>query len=163
MAEHITYADESGTHGDKSPFCVVAGYVGSHRQWGYFEKEWLEVLGNFSVPEFHSVEFFRRRYTSRSSKSPYRGWPETKASNFMTQLVSILMKRKLYPVGSAVDIKAFDSFSRGERQFLSNGRLKKGTSIFVSSGAPVRPPYQLAFSTMLYVAAERGDIVKSGV
>jgi hypothetical protein len=58
-AEFFTYADESGWH-QGAKYCLVAGFIGSPRQWKIFEKEWVSILHRFEVSDFHSKEFFWR-------------------------------------------------------------------------------------------------------
>ena len=60
-----------------------------------------------------------------------------------------------------IDVAAFESFTHGERRYLTNAILRKKSGRFQTSGAPDRPPYQLAFSTFLHGAVEMvGEDVK---
>jgi hypothetical protein len=45
------YLDESGIHGDSS-HCIVAGFVGSAREWNNFETKWQNVSGGVV---FHGI------------------------------------------------------------------------------------------------------------
>jgi hypothetical protein len=68
--------------------------------------------------------------------------------------VAILVSRRLFPIGAAVNVSAFNSHSYSERRYLTNALIRGGK--FVTSGAPARP-YQLAFSGLLYAAADKAD------
>ena len=114
------YADESGIH-DDALFCVVAGYRGSVEQWKKFNREWQAVLNK---PEyrikggFHSKIFFNRKLKKNSKGNPYFGWPDNKARVFIDELLSVIDKRKIRPIGCAVNVNEFQTFSYGEQSTL---------------------------------------------
>jgi hypothetical protein len=72
----------------------------------------------------------------------------------LDELITTIWSRQIYPIGSAVNIPTFNTFSEGERRYLTNARITPSGD-FITSGAPKRLPYQLAFSTLLYAAAEK--------
>lgn len=143
--EHLVYADESETQ--QSSYCIVSGYIGRPRQWKRFENAWRETLKGFSVPEFHAIDFF-------GGRKLFRHWSGKQRQRFLDSLVAILVSRRLFPIGAAVNVATFTSYSYGERRYLTNGVIKEGK--FISSGAPARP-YQLAFSSLLYAAADKTE------
>lgn len=154
MIEHFAYADESyATEG--AAHCVVAGYVASPRQWKRVKSDWQKVLDRYSVPEFHAKDFFARKNKQESEHSPYRNWSDKKANQFLDELIGILAPRRaLYPIGGAVNVSTFNSFSPGQRRFLTNAFLRTSGKI-IGTGAPNRPPYQMVFSTLLNHATDR--------
>lgn len=148
----FAYADESGIQ-DGATHCVVSGYIGSPRQWKILIRDWSDVLQQHGISEFHASPFFARKRVPRK-KNPYRDWSDQQAEQFLDKLISVINQRHLYPIGGAVDITAFNSFTVGERRFLTFGVFKN--SKWKSSGAPSRP-YQLAFGTLLLEACEKAS------
>ena len=59
------YLDESGIHGS-APWCLIAGFVASSRQWAWFENRWAKRT---TEAEFHAKEFFARDQAGRRSRS----------------------------------------------------------------------------------------------
>jgi len=53
------YLDESGTHGD-SPVTVMAGALGTVRQWSRFQKIFDRLKRDHQFETFHSKEFVQR-------------------------------------------------------------------------------------------------------
>lgn len=53
-----TYLDESGTH-DTSPISIMAGYLGTAKQWGAFDAEWIALLRSAGVGHVHAVDLFK--------------------------------------------------------------------------------------------------------
>jgi len=113
---NYVYADESGTH-QAARFCVVAGYRGTPGQWKVFNREWRSVLGkpHYRVPDFHSRVFFNRRSIPATKPNPYQGWSDAKANRFLGELLYVIRHRRLVPVGCAVNIEDFESYTYGER------------------------------------------------
>ena len=157
VVELRAYGDESGTH-ENPPYCLVAGWIGSPRQWRLFEDSWNEVLHEYSISEFHSTDFFNRKH-NKSSGNPYRDWDDARSQAFLNALSNIVIERRIFPIGGAVDVKAFMSYSEGERRYLTSAQIKQSGK-WVTTGAPTRP-YQLAFPLFLTEAAQaaKGDAV----
>ncbi len=154
VVELLTYADETGTHGDPS-HCIVSGFIGSPRQWEGFDASWNAVLADYGVSEFHSKEFFGRRNARDSSKNPFATWDDTRALSFLRELVEgVLLQWRLYPVGGAVNVADFMSYTEAERRYFTMGKVQRDGSTARSEGAPSRP-YQLALVNMLYEAIRR--------
>src|SRR5574340_749190 len=61
--------DESGTH-SKSGWCVVAGFLGTVKQWTRFAGIWGPYANR---PGFHAKSFFVRDPQGERVK-PYDGW-----------------------------------------------------------------------------------------
>ena len=142
-----SYGDESGIH-DGARFCVVAGLCGSPGQWKLFEKEWKAALGG--VPYFHSKEFFQRKNTALSSKSPYRGWDSGRANAFISGLLEVIRKRRIWPVGATVVIPDFMALTYGERCWLTGATFANGPqgARFVTHGSP-DVPWHVGFSGLI--------------
>ena len=140
----LVYADESGTQ-NGARYCVVAGYRGSPVQWKRFGNDWKAILAKYGVREFHSKIFFSRKVIRSPKKNPYNDWPDSKASAFLGELLMAIRKRRIRPVGCAVDVSAFDSYSYGERYVLAGYRDAQ-----VRRRLRERPaPYHLAFRLMI--------------
>lgn len=138
----FVYIDESGIHEGVS-FCLVAGYRASPRQWERFNKDWRAILSRYGIKEaFHSKVFFNRQI---DKDSPYRLWTDEKANAFLDELLLIVDKYKLRPVGCAVDVKAFEAYSYGERCVLVGYIPTRSRRKYRMQPAP----YHLAFRHML--------------
>jgi hypothetical protein len=116
----FVYADESGVH-EASRYCIIAGFQGAPGQFKALRREWLTVLQKptYRVPEFHGNVFFNRRRITNPRKNPYLTWTDSKADKFLGELAMTIAGRKVRPVGCAVDIAAFNSYSFGERCVLA--------------------------------------------
>lgn len=144
------YADESGTHGT-GPFCLIAGYRASPGQWGVFKRDWKTVLNKpeYRIKEFHSSVFFARADIQDKKRNPYLGWSDKKADRFIGELVMIIRHRNIYPVGCAVEIRDFETFTPEIRGLLAGYMI-------VPEGhkRPRKPaPYHVAFKVLLEDAA----------
>ena len=129
---------------------MVAGYVGSKRQWKLVERPWQAALREFPAEEFHATDFF-------SGREPYCSWQGHKRRRFLATLVSILTPRRaLHPIGAAINVPAFNSFSVGQRRYLTYASIRSGRFLNTGlSGVPKRHPYTTAFGIFLDVALER--------
>lgn len=150
VTDVFSYGDESGTTAG-SPFTVVAGYVGNQRQWKRVGREWKSVLDCYGISEFHSSEFFH----STSRRNPFHGWSNAKKNDLYSALVQILAsRRELHPISCAVNTEDYYEFNIDERRFLTNALISR-TGRALTSGAPTRTPYQLAFSSHMWMTAYR--------
>jgi hypothetical protein len=141
----IVYADESGIQAT-SPYCIVAGYRGSPRQWKKFNTEWQAVLCEFKVTApFHSKVFVNRKVITDPAKNPYLRWPDKKATEFHQALLDIFRRRQVYPVGCSVDVRAFRSYSHAEQCVLVGYLAPAATRRNQRKPAP----YHLAFRYMV--------------
>lgn len=149
------YFDESGIHGDSS-HCIVAGFVGSDREWNNFETKWQKASGGVV---FHGNEFFGRKPDGGRTKT-YKGWSDQKAKDYLTGLVEAITSSRLTPVGAVVDVKAFMAFPENERRYLTGAVYIHNRQRFISTGVPGKP-YFLAF--MHCVTAATHCIRRSGL
>lgn len=137
--ELYAYGDESGIDGH-GPYCVVAGFIGSPRKWGSFNKAWGKIIEEAGVKEFHAQQFFNRRLATEGKRNPFRDWPESKATKFLDDLLAVIKQHKgrISPAGCSLNVQDFLSFTWGERQYLTGGIWDSGKSRFVTNGAPSR-------------------------
>jgi len=142
------YFDESGIH-QRARLCIVAGYVGSVRQWKQFEALWAPYANS---PEFHAKRFFSRDQVGRRVP-PYADWDDAKAAAYLEQLLNAIRTVNVSPVGAIVNVQAFLGYSEEERRYLTGGyqpRLGKWTH----TGAPTKP-YYAAFIKAVMSAIEQ--------
>ena len=139
----FVWTDESGTHSG-SAWCLVAGYRASPGQWKRFDSEWQAVLGQYGVGAFHSNQYFNRKQIKDPKRNPYLNWPDKKAASYFGDLLGVIKGRKIYPVGCAVEVPAFEAYSYEDRCVLAGYAAKASRR---KSRDPV--PYHLAFRLML--------------
>lgn len=154
-ARALTYADESRIH-ESSNVCLVAGYRASPGQWKVFEKDWRAVLSKpeYRIKCFHSKVFFNRKVIPAGSGNPYSRWSEIKAKRFLGELLMVIARRQLAPVGCAIDIKDWKALSFGERSILAGYTSNR----FGRRHHLANPqPYHLAFRVTLEDAAHGTD------
>ncbi|MDO8614252.1 MAG: DUF3800 domain-containing protein [Dehalococcoidia bacterium] len=122
VVELHAYADESGGTGD-DPYCAIAGFIASERQWKIFRPRWREALG--SVPAFHATDFWSRAGW-KSKDSPYHGWTSDKALRFQRGLISVFYQqdKRLNPTNAVTNIPDFSELSE-DWQRISTGALIK--------------------------------------
>ncbi len=152
MAIRWIYADESGIH-EGAPHCVVVGYMGSPLQWERFSREWNAVLKKYGVESFHANEFFNRGIIPDPRHNPYLDWSEEQAANYLDDLLSIIKRRQIAPVGVAVDVKDFESLSYGEQCVLVGYQPKKVKRLHRMKPAP----YHLAVRGLIESAITRSS------
>jgi hypothetical protein len=149
------YFDESGIHGNSS-HCIIAGFVGSDREWGNFEPKWKKASGGVI---FHGNEFFGRAPGGGRTKT-YKGWTDQQAKAYLSGLIQAITSSRLTPVGAIVDIQAFLAFTEKERRYLTGAVFKHDRKKFISTGVPGKP-YFLAL--MHCVVAATHCVRKAGL
>lgn len=97
------YFDESGIN-PQDAHCVVAGFVGSSRQWQRFEQRWLKASEGVT---FHGKDFFAQDGNGRRVKT-YRGWSDDRATTYLDALWRVIEQSTLRPVGAVVEVSAPD-------------------------------------------------------
>ena len=102
------------------------------------------MLNLYGVSAFHSNEYFNRKVIADPKRNPYLNWSEKRATSYFGDLLEVVRKREIYPVGCAVDVRAFESYSYKERWVLA-GYISKASRR--KSRDPV--PYHLAFRLTL--------------
>lgn len=97
------YFDESGTH-KESRALSVAGFLGRADEWGAFQVEWEDALGDFGLPFFHMTSFENRR----------KGydWPEDVRHERINRLLGIIRRHVLGSVGVVLPLADYDAIFR---------------------------------------------------
>ena len=153
------YADESGIH-EEAQSCMVGGWMGAPSQWAEFNPRWHDAIAEYQVWNdaldkeaglaFHAKHFFPK-INWRSSHSPYAGWSDGRATEFLDRL--LLESRRtpgLYPIGGIVVTEDFRALDTDTRRFMTGGlvtyRAKPGQLVrkekFDTSGAPDKPYFR---------------------
>jgi len=149
------YLDESGIH-DDAPVCLVCGYFGHEFAWRKFNKNWERILAHEKLEEFHAW-----KYWSRDSKgervNEYRGWSDERAERFLDDLLDVITKAKIHPVGAVVVMEHWHPLDADEREYLTGGLYKGGK--FRPRGAP-KKPYYLPFQSCILNAARYTSLGK---
>jgi hypothetical protein len=143
VLDEFFYGDDAGTH-TTAAYCLVGGYKASPRQWKKFREEWQDALKRAGVPEFHANVFFNRKVNRDPRENPYLKWSDAKAIEFRRDLLDIIHKRAIHPLGCAVSVPAFKALTYGEQCALSGQVTPKGRR------SP--SPYLFAFAAMLTMA-----------
>src|ERR1700719_3921414 len=96
----LAYLDDSGTHTNKSPVCVAAGYFGGEHYWKQFSLDWDCAVRNRGLSEFHANRF----WPSLRGKpfGEFEGWGIDDCNSFLIELLNIIRRYRIWPVGSAV-------------------------------------------------------------
>lgn len=145
------YLDESGIHAGAS-MCVLAGFLGSSRQWERFDAAYVRAVGeDANTPGIHASDYFIRDTSGRRTGA-YRGWSEDRAERLLTGLVQAVTSVDVWPIVAALDVAAFNTYTAAERQQLTGRHHKPGTPSL--SGAPNKP-YYLVFQSAVFQAAQR--------
>ena len=140
------FIDESGIH-EGARCCILAGYVGSLRQWRWFENRWERALRRIpGKPKvFHAKDFF-------GGSSPYRELTRAQREQLIDELVNAIESLNLNPFGALVDTAAFNALTYGERCLITGGGFDGQK--FRTSGAPLRP-YFVGFQHCVIEAARK--------
>jgi hypothetical protein len=145
-----TFLDESGIH-DEARICVIAGFVGSARQWERFERRWAAIGEDAKSPGFHSKSFFAKDPNGQRVP-PYRGWTEDRALSLINGVVKAISQTDVHPIVAGVNVEAFRQYTEKERRVLTGAALSalglKGT------GCPTKP-YFLVFQDIIFQALDR--------
>jgi hypothetical protein len=148
----FTFADESGLQ-QKPAYCLLAGFIASPRQWIVLSHDWEKVLAHYNTPEFHAKDYFGRN--PKGNRGLYNKWSLTDTNRFLEDILSIARQRLLYPVGGAISVPDFNSFSQSERKFLSGGFISKSGK-WMTTGAPSKP-YYFMMNLLVCDALSRAD------
>ncbi|HEY8767484.1 MAG TPA: DUF3800 domain-containing protein [Dehalococcoidia bacterium] len=156
------FADESGIEGTGA-YCIIAGYIGSPRQWDNLRHAWQAVLVKYGVPEFKAIDVFQpARWVHRPH---FRDWSEARMQTFLGELLSIIDRRRIDPIGGALHVPAWNALTHNQRRFFTGGMLGtkaviyadgsvRVTPKFKTSGAPSRP-YMGVFQAFVGEALEK--------
>lgn len=126
-----TYLEESGFN--RSDSCVIAGYIGSARQWKKFVPEWESVRRKFNAPAFHAKRFFN----AEAFKNEYPGWNDRDKQLYVQAMIRAVRQYRFNPVRISVDVREFYLLSEDERRYVTGG-IRKGRK-WIRQGAPNKP------------------------
>lgn len=103
MATVAVHIDESGTH-QGSPWCIVAGQIGSASDWQQFVQDWNAVLNR---PEFGGVVFHATDLWA--GKHDFSGWDISKRISLALMLGHIIenWQERIYSVAVAIPVQPF--------------------------------------------------------
>jgi hypothetical protein len=141
------YIDESGIN-RTDRYCVVAGFVGSSRQWQLFEARWQKASNGV---DFHGKQFFARAKNGERIR-PYKGWSNDQAIAYLDRLLDVIALGWLTPIGLVIDQEAFFQLTTTERHYLTGRMFNRQKGRWTGSGAPTKP-YFLGFIECLSMAA----------
>jgi hypothetical protein len=134
------HIDESGIHGG-SKKCAVAGLAGGARKMKVFEDSWKRLLCVSGIPEhvgFHAKTFFRRSSCGKRY-GIYSDWSDSKATDFIDSLNTLMTASHLTPIGGVVTCDKFMRESHCLRRYLTGGNYDVTHGRWLSSGSPNRP------------------------
>jgi hypothetical protein len=152
------YMDESGI--GKNPderVCSVAGFVAQSSAWRGFQKQWLEILEDYSIDEFHSKEFWAR-HTDGGLAGKYRTWSFDRANKFITNLAELIVSYNPYLLGSVIKLSDFFSYQLKQRQYLTGADYRVDTRKFITSGKP-KAAYFVPFQVVTIKGLELGTSI----
>jgi hypothetical protein len=113
----LAYLDDSGTHANKSPVCVAAGYYGGVHYWKRFNLDWDCAVKNRRLSEFHASRFWPAMCSKPLGE--YKGWSKDDCESFLTELLDIIRRYRIWPVGSAVVSSDWNALTVHERRYVT--------------------------------------------
>jgi len=138
--------DESGIH-DGAHVCVIAGFWGGANRWKEFAPRWTKIIENADEPalkEFHSSNFWN---ASGQRRGVFARWSDSKAEQFVSELIACIADLDLYPMSASLKISAWRKLNKEERMFLTGGKMNLPTREWASRSAPNKTyylPFQFA-------------------
>jgi hypothetical protein len=139
----LAYLDDSGTHTNDSPVCVAAGYFGGAHYWKRFNLDWERTVRSRGLAEFHASRFWSGGLGGKTV-GVYAGWSKEDCETFLDELLAIIRRYPIWPVGSAVVLADWNALTLDERRHLTGGVYVGGE--YRSGGAPT----QLFFIAFLF-------------
>jgi hypothetical protein len=117
----------------------LSGFVGDEEVCDSAAEEWQQALDDFSVPYFHSLEFWERSQGGMTGK--YRHLHICEARDLLLRLMESV--KPLTPVAMAIDVNTFKDLSEDERRYLTTNVACR--SDWPAQGMP-SAPYFMAFN-----------------
>jgi len=90
------FMDESIQQRNGREIIAMAGYISSYARWIDFEKEWQQVLNNYSIPTFHMTDFIARKKQFKND------WSNDKRDLFMERLTTTVSEHTMIGLGCAI-------------------------------------------------------------
>ena|ERR1700675_2299995 len=119
------FIDDSGTHTNESPVCVAAGYFGGIHYWKQFDIDWERAIRKRGLFEFHANRFWAGGLGGKKV-GEYAGWTKEDCDNLSNELLEIIGRYKIWPVGSAVVAEDWNALTLDERAHLTGASFRKG-------------------------------------
>ena len=95
---YTAYLDEADTHGP-APTIIMAGVLGTTRQWVIFSRRLHRLQTSYGFSVFHTSEF-------KSRSGEFRGWSNAKRYQLVEELtVLVLSVVRVFGTASLVKIK----------------------------------------------------------
>jgi Protein of unknown function (DUF3800) len=135
------YLDDSGTHTNDSPVCVAAGFFGGTYYWNQFSLEWDAAVRKRGLVEFHANKFWSGGVGGKTV-GEYSGWSKEDCDSFLDELLAIIGRHRIWPVGSAFVAADWNNLTMDERRYLTGGEYK---GVKHKSGGAPKQPYFMAF------------------
>ncbi len=142
------YADESGVE-KTPPYCVVAGYIASPKTWKTFRTAWSSMVTKYQIGELHAKKFFGRN----PGHGEYAHLSRMEASAFLNEAINVITSHRINPIGSIVDVGAFNRLTLGERMFLTGVHPRRKGSHLPGSNSP-NQPYYVPFRMFVQLALD---------
>ena len=106
------YFDDSGTHGNGSPFVVVGGLLGTTSQWEKFDPEWRALLreplpGKPPLQKWHS-------WDCRFGRGEFEGYTQGERDHVTHLFRSIIIGSGVSSLSAAIDARAWRSLVAGD-------------------------------------------------
>jgi Protein of unknown function (DUF3800) len=152
------FIDDSGTHTNDSPVCVAAGYFGGAYYWKQFGLDWNRAVKNRGMDEFHANRFWSGGLGGKTL-GEYASWTTEDCESFLDELLDIIGRYPIWPIGSAVVAADWNALTRDERCFLSGGVYLNGKH--QTGGAPNKPYFAALLFAVQSVASycDEGHVV----
>ncbi len=99
------FLDDSGSGGD-SPYCVVAGYMGTGREWAKFTTRWQEALD--LEPQ---IDYFKMS-EAESRRGQFWGWSPEDRDVRVGKFVEVVSRSRLSELSCAVSVPAYNKILR---------------------------------------------------
>ena len=147
------FIDDSGTHTNDSPVCVAAGYFGGTHYWKQFDLDWERAVKSRGLDEFHANKFWAGGLGGKSV-GKYADWTKADCESFLEELLGIIGRCRIWPVGSAVVVADWNALTLNERSHLSGAVFENGE--YQKGGAPTKP-YFMAFLFAIQSIARHCD------
>jgi hypothetical protein len=98
----LAYFDASGTEDLQA--MSAAGFAASEEQWAAFERDWIALLSNEGIAQFHMKEFAH-------SVGEFALWKEdeTRRQSTIKRIKEIVFKHQLTSVGRVIFVEEYNT------------------------------------------------------
>lgn len=96
-----SYSHKTRTNPNQPLIYTVAGWISSVEGWRQLRKEWMKVLRQAQITDFHMKEY-------ESRLSIYEDWIENKRIKVLKRLHGLIKQHAFFGVNASVNVTAFD-------------------------------------------------------